>query len=528
VQGGRDDCIPPIHQPARARRCVLRSSSLGRDLLTNLIRFRLPKKCPNQSRDNKLRPLRRRKFRSVLIDFGPTGCEPQSPFRLTWHSKMFKRLPVLFRSTMYALRGGFLIRPLAIALFLGMAGAVLSWLEETVPEINAWIPNILFPSHNDPGVAQIILSSIATSIMTVVSIVFAIMLMTLTLASTQFSPRILISFVRDRTTQWTLGVFLGTFSYCMAALPAARTLPNPFAPVATVTGAMVLALVCVGWLIFFINHISQSISVNHIVDRIARETELVIDEFMPHPRGPFSVTERNESSDAKDGAPILNRKSGYIRYIDIKLLIALAKAYRICVHVERRVGQFVPAGVPLARVSRAERVPADGVLHLIAVFDIGPTRTMQQDVEFGIIQIVDIALRAMSPAVNDPTTAISCVDQLSRIMIMWLSRVPPPSQYYAPPHVLRLVVPWMSFDGLFDTAFEQIRHYAASDAAVSLRLMRAFIDIASTTQDSDLRRKLVDRAGRVAAGCAEHLPEEELIKIRQRLARFESSITAEG
>ena len=119
------------------------------------------------------------------------------------------------------------------------------------------------------------------------TVVFAILLMTLTLASTQFSPRILISFVRDRTTQWTLGVFLGTFSYCMAALPAARSLPHPFAPIATVTGAMLLALVCVVWLIYFINHISRSISVNHIVDRIARETELVIDELMPDPGGLF-------------------------------------------------------------------------------------------------------------------------------------------------------------------------------------------------------------------------------------------------
>jgi uncharacterized membrane protein len=319
-------------------------------------------------------------------------------FEPTLGIRMFERLPVLFRSSMYALRGGFLIRPLVIAMVLGAAGAVLSSLEESTPEISAWIPSTLFPSHEDPGVAQIILSSIATSIMTVVSIVFAILLMTLALASTQFSPRILISFVRDRTTQRTLGVFLGTFSYCMAALPSARTLPHPFAPVAAVTGAMVLALVCVGWLIYFIYHISQSISVNHIVDRIARETELVIDEFMPYPQGPFRLPDRSEASSARDGSPILNRQSGYIRYVDIKHLVALAKAYQICVHLERRVGQFVPAGVPLMRVSKPERVPVDRALHLIAAFDIGPTRTMQRDVEFGIIQIVDIALRANNSA----------------------------------------------------------------------------------------------------------------------------------
>ena len=149
---------------------------------------------------------------------------------------------------------------------------------------------------------------------------------------------------------------------------------------------------------------------------------------------------------------------------------------------------------------------------------------MQQDVEFGIIQIVDIALRTMSPAVNDPSTAISCVDQLSRILIVWIGRRPPPSYYYAPPHVQRLFVPWMSFDGLLDTAFEQIKHYAAADIAVSLRLMRAFSDISSATQHSDIRMALLARAQRVAAGCAGHLPKDDLVKLQQRLAALESSI----
>jgi uncharacterized membrane protein len=113
---------------------------------------------------------------------------------------------------MYNLRGGFLVRPLTIALGLGFVGAFLSWIEETVPGAADWVPRALFPSHADPQVAQVILAGIAGSIMTVVSIVFAILLMTLTLASMQFSPRIIVSFVRDGVTQWTLGIFLGTFS----------------------------------------------------------------------------------------------------------------------------------------------------------------------------------------------------------------------------------------------------------------------------------------------------------------------------
>jgi uncharacterized membrane protein len=178
------------------------------------------------------------------------------------------------RTLVYALRGGFLVRPMAIAIGLGAGGAILSHLEEHFPALQHAVPEVLFPSNTDAQSAQTILASIATSTMTVVSIVFAILLMTLTLASTQFSPRLLVNFVRDRVTQGTLGIFLGTFSYCIAAMPAARSTPKPFVPTLTVMGAMALTPICVGWLIYFIHHISNAISVNNIVDRIRRETEL--------------------------------------------------------------------------------------------------------------------------------------------------------------------------------------------------------------------------------------------------------------
>ena len=436
---------------------------------------------------------------------------------------MHRRLPLLLRAIAYGLRGGFLIRPFVIALALGAAGGVLSSLEEQVPTLSAWVPTTLFPSRQDPQVAQVILSAIATSIMTVVSIVFAILLMTLTLASTQFSPRILVSFVRDRGTQWTLGVFLGTFSYCMAALPAARSLPVAFVPVLTVTGAMLLALVAVGWLIFFIHHISQAISVNHIVDRIARETELVIDELMPRPRTRFEPMSRLPLDDTGDTA-ILNQRSGYVRFVDIDQLLYLAKSWRIRIRVERGVGQFVPAGVPLLHVSREDRINPVRSTELLGAFDIGPTRTLQQDVEFGVIQIVDIALRAISPAVNDPSTAISCIDQLSRVLIRWLGRAPPASVLFDPPHVPRVFVPWISVDGMLDTAFEQIRHYATNDAAVSLRLLRAIGDIASTLQQDDTRAKLLERARQVVDGCSDRLGEAETARLKQRLTTIEQRL----
>jgi uncharacterized membrane protein len=432
----------------------------------------------------------------------------------------------MWRNLAYAIRGGFLVRPFAIALSFGAAGMVLSWAEEKWPWISSAAPEILFPSHSDPSIAQAILTSVATSIMTVVSIVFAILLMTLTLASTQFSPRILVSFIRDHVTQWTLGIFLGTFSYCLAALPAVRSAPHVFVPVATVAGAMVLAPVCVAWLIYFIYHISMSISVNHIVDRIRKDTEDVIDDLMPKQRRDMLFPAALQRVNLP--YVIANPVSGYIRYVDIARLTALARSFRVTLRLERRVGHFVPQGISLLRVSSRDRVAGERAALLLAAIEIGPTRTLQQDLEFGVVQIVDIALRALSPAVNDPTTAISCVDQLSAILIRWVSRMPPPEDYFDPPSVLRLSVPWIGFEGLLDLAFEQIRHYALSDAAVSLRLMRALGDIASTIENEGLRTLLVGRGERLLADCTGRLEVSDSNRLLDRLSLLKAGIAEEA
>jgi uncharacterized membrane protein len=445
----------------------------------------------------------------LFDDVDPWQCGKQ-------HEFMSRRIPLLFRHVMYNLRGGFLVRPLAIALALGGAGASLSWLEAVCPQVSAWVPRILFPE--DPHLAQVILSGIAASIMTVVSIVFAILLMTLTLASMQFSPRIIVSFSRDRVTQWTLGIFLGTFTYCTAALPAARSEPHPFAPVMTVLGAMLLATVCVAWLLFFIHHVSHAISVNYIVDRIAAETEAVIEEMMPEPRRFLPGISYDPTGFTDCRVPLRSVASGYIRFVDVKRLVSLTKTHRLKAAVLRRVGHFVPEGTPLLMVSRADRLPRDGGVQFRAAFDLGPSRTLQQDVEFGVLQIVDIALKAISPAVNDPSTAINCVDQLSRILIRFVAREPPQSTYYDPPGIPRLDIRWTGFDHLLQSAFEQIRQYSVGDVAVSLRLLRALCDISSMTPDPVVHRALIEQGKRIVAGCCKRIGEEDHKELQARLA----------
>jgi uncharacterized membrane protein len=173
-------------------------------------------------------------------------------------------------------------------------------------------------------------------------------------------------------------------------------------------------------------------------------------------------------------------------------------------------------------ISRRSRLAGGGAAELTDAFDIGPMRTLQQDVEFGVIQIVDIALRAISPAVNDPSTAISCIDQLSRILIRWLDRFPPESLLYNPPHVLRVVLPWIDLEGLLNTAIEQIRAYAASDAAVSLRLLRLLNDVAVTVENETLRHHVVERGAHIVESCRARLPASDVAYLEQRLSALES------
>jgi uncharacterized membrane protein len=142
------------------------------------------------------------------------------------------------------------------------------------------------------------------------------------------------------------------------------------------------------------------------------------------------------------------------------------------------------------------------------------------------LQIVDIALKAISPAVNDPTTGVSCVDQLSRILIRFAARETPAPLLYDPPGIVRASIEWIDFNGLLTSAFEQIRLYSPADLAVSLRLLRALIDIAGTAADPAYRAKLYALGARIVDGCAKQLTEEEVRPMRERLAKLGAFVTA--
>src|ERR1039457_2416082 len=247
----------------------------------------------------------------------------------------------------------------------------------------------------------------------------------------------------------------------------------------------------------------------------------MIDTTMPAPRKAGSLSSTFSDEPDMWDAPVLSVASGYVRTIDINRLIAIAKTNRLSVHVLRRVGHFVPAGVPLLSVSKGKRLTDELGHDLRDAFHFGPTRNLEQDIEFGILQIVDIALKAISPAVNDPSTAISCVDQLSSILIRFASRKNPPTRFYDPPGILRVSIPCLGFDRLVESAFEQIRSYSKTDVAVSLRLMRAFTNITLTLPEGADRQLMVDQGRRLLAVFSDSNGQEVLGEMKIRLESLE-------
>ncbi len=433
-------------------------------------------------------------------------------------SQMSRHQPVYLEKVVYNLRGGFLVRPLSIALVLGFTGAILSSLEERYPALSELVPSVLFPSRFDHQVSQTILSTIAQSVMTVVSIVFAILLMTLTLASMQFSPRILVSFTKDRITQWTLGLFLGTFSYCISGFAC-----RPLASEIVLSGAHRLGrdAPCFG--------VRGASAFFHSPHFAVHQREL---HRRPNRHRDGGDPQRNDAKASGKFAPMASGRHSrtdrwgsrgeydvgiYSTYRGRTSSMRCATTNRVTITVIRRVGHFVPAGVQLVSVANPDKLTSSISKEIIGCYDIGPTRTLQQDIEFGVLQIVDIALRAISPAVNDPSTAISCIDQLSRILIQFASREPVPHRFYNPPGKLRLSLPVLGLDRLVHSAFDQIRVYSKGDAAVSLRMLRALTDVSITIEEAETRKMLAKMGRRILTGCEATLADDELREIRQRM-----------
>lgn len=342
--------------------------------------------------------------------------------------------------------------------------------------------------------ARQMLATLAGSMMTVMGITFSMTLLALTLASSQYTSRILKNFMRSRITQETLGVFAGIFAYCLIVLRTVRGSGgvDEFVPSLAVFFAFVISLGGVGVLIYFIHHIASSIQASSIIASIAQETNTAIDRLLPEKldKGLDEDDGRNqglESLDERAWYPVLATVSGYIKSVNNAALLRLARDYRTIVRMEHGIGAFVVQDTPL--VSLALTYPPDQKLidALNRAYSIGRHRTVEQDPAFGIRQIVDMAIKALSPGVNDTSTAVMCVDYLTSILGRLAGRQFPPCYRYEG-ETLRVVAIVPSFEGLLAESFDQIRGSAEVNVVILARMLGALDTIGSlTTRPSHLR-----------------------------------------
>ena len=360
---------------------------------------------------------------------------------------------------------------------------------------------VTLPSWMEFGTADAarqILTTLAAAVITVVGIVFSITIVTLTLASTQFGPRMLRNFIRDRGTQFTLGTFVATFVYATLVLisigPAS---PGKFVPHLSITIAVGLVTLSMAVLIYFIHHIAVSIQLPQVIASIAKDLSRAIDAESSDDRvslvsGPSVPELLRRMTDAGGAVPA--PESGYLQFIQHETLISLAAEKGAVIRLLHRPGHFVVRGHALATVWPPGA--AEAVSRALRVAHItGSNRTLAQDLAFAVDQLVEIAIRALSPAVNDTFTALTCIDWLGESLCKVTTRWRPVRVHRDSHGYVRVITAHVSYRRLIERAFEKIRQAGRGMPAVLIRQLEALSKIAQHTTTGEQRAFLLEQAG---------------------------------
>ena len=364
--------------------------------------------------------------------------------------------------------------------------------------------------------ASAVLGIIAGSMITTAGVVFSMTLVALSLASSQLGPRLLRNFMSDRTTQVVLGTFIATFLYCLLVLRTIRHAEEvAFVPHLSVTIGVLFAVASVGVLIYFIHHVSVSIQANVIAARIGNELLERIGGLYPEQVGrgapmiPADPPDMNflEAFD-KDALPVGADGDGYLQFIDGAALLSLAMEKDLVVRLERRPGDYVVAGCPLALIGPKSRATDRLTDQVRSLFVLGYQRTPDQDIEFAVSQLVEIAVRALSPGLNDPFTAMMCVDHLGSVLCRLATRDVPSPHRHDEHGRLRVIAPASTFPEVTEAAFNQVRQYGRSSFAVTIRLLETIAVVARFAHRPEYRTTLLRHAEMIARGALEGLSEK--------------------
>jgi uncharacterized membrane protein len=370
--------------------------------------------------------------------------------------------------------------------------------------------------------ARSILSTIAGASIGVAGTVFSITLVVLTLTTSQMGSRLLGNFMYDRLNQVVLGTYVSTFVYCLLVLNSiTETEEFEFIPFISVFMALVAAVASIILLIVFIHHISVSIQSNKVIANISEFFLKNIDTFFPQELGaskgqpsPDIEALKNSFSYQKN---ITSSENGYLQSVDSDDLMKLAKNEDLLIIMQYKPGDYLVKDLKICEVLGHEEPDGSISDDINDTFITSQVRTTTQDAEFSIHQIVEIASRALSTGVNDPYTAIACIDNLTTIMTRLASINFPSPWRYDEDGQLRIIAEGLTFGGILDTSFNQIRQYAEKNPAVMIRLMDAFITISSFAENRNQRDHILKHANMVM-NAAEHsfIETQDLDTIRSK------------
>lgn len=388
---------------------------------------------------------------------------------------------------------------------------------ETLPVVG-WIYG------GGPEGARTVLATVASSMITVAGVVFSITMVALVLASSQFGPRLLESFMRDTGNQTVLGVFIATFLYCILALRVVRGPAEPvFVPHLTVTLGVGLGVASVGVLIYFIHHVTTSIQAPNVVARVGGDLDDVVDRLFP-PEEEGETRPLPEKARAGEAHEIASRASGYVRAVDLGRLVSVAAERGGWMEVPVRPGDYVVEGDPLALLWDAE--PPEGKSdeesgdalerEVNGAFVLGNQRIAAQDPRFAVHQLVEVAVRALSPGTNDPYTAMNCVDRLA-VALARVARRPRPDRWLRDDEGdVRVRVDPVAFPDLACAAFDHVREYGREHPLVLTRILDALESVARHVRREEDLEQLRWHAEKVLRSGQEGVPEapdrEELVE----------------
>jgi uncharacterized membrane protein len=294
-----------------------------------------------------------------------------------------------------------------------------------------------------------------------------------------------------------------------------------------VTGGVVLAIASLGMLIYFIDHMFHGMQLSTIIARVSEEATRQIDLLYPMPLDDSVPKTETETALPEPGgwAPVLATSSGYIQYIDYDALLSLATHHDSVLRIEYTVGSFAAKGEVIALVHPAEKAAPGFEAAVNAALAVGTNPTMQQDIAFGIRQIVDIAIKAISPAVNDPTTALNCIDHLGVILARLMERKMPPPMWADSTGNLRLTARERDFPDLVRLSFDQIRHFGAGDPIIVIRLLDSIARLATACRHSARMEILADQVAHIRASARRAIHDEhELAAVQAHIEHAQKAL----